>query len=151
MSMKLLDSSVLVRYAGPSGSRRDRAKTTLKHHHDTGVDLTICPHVIAEFWAVATRPINVRGGLGLTITQAKNWVDRFTNTLFHFIDDTPKTYEKWIELVCDHSITGVKTHDARVVASAIAGMCDGILTFDAKFEKLYSQELHIELLSNDES
>ena len=73
-----------------------------------------------------------------------------SNCVTPIIDDTPKTYEKWIELVCDHSITGTKTHDARVVAAAIAEMCDGILTFDKKFEKIYTAELHIELLSNDE-
>ena len=83
--MMLLDSSVLIRVAGPHDARRDRAWAAIDRLKYENIPSTVCPQVIAEFWAVATRSIDQRGGLNLTIAEAKNWVDRFTNVLFHFI------------------------------------------------------------------
>lgn len=146
MNSKMLDTSVLVRYAGPASIGRQHAWEAVARLKKEATQGAVCPHVLIEFWAVATRPLD-KNGLAMTFVEAKEWVNRFTDELFQVIDDTPKTYEKWLELVFDYSVSGFHTYDAKVVASAIAGMCDGVIAFDGDFKK-YESELPIEFLNN---
>ena len=149
MNSKMLDTSVLLRIAGPATVLRQVAWEAIDRLKDEGIHPAVCPQALTEFWAAATRPIGKQNGLGLTTDEAKKWVNKFINEFFQFIDDTPKTYEIWLELVSKYDVKGFDTYDAKIAASAIAGMCDGILTFDGDFKR-YESELPIEFLSNEE-
>ena len=69
---------------------------------------------IAEFWCVATRPI-ANNGLGFSPAATLAEVNKIERVLT-MLPDSPLAYEEWKRLVLQHGITGVRVHDARLVA-----------------------------------
>jgi predicted nucleic acid-binding protein len=59
---------------------------------------------------------------------------------FLYLPDTPEVYEIWRDLVVRFGVSGVKVHDARLVALMLANNMRRILTFNAndfgRFEEL---------------
>jgi predicted nucleic acid-binding protein len=58
--------------------------------------------------------------------------------LFNFLPDTEEVYRNWRELVVKHSVSGVKVHDAKIVASMKTHNIENLLTFNAKDFKRYT-------------
>jgi hypothetical protein len=77
-----------------------------------------CPQNIAEFWNVATRPVNING-LGFSHAEVLNEIQTIEN-LLTLPPDSPNIYTEWKRLVRDHRVLGVKVFDARLVAVASA-------------------------------
>jgi predicted nucleic acid-binding protein len=86
---------------------------------------------MAESWNVCTRPITVRGGLGLTV-EATEMRLRLLERHFPVLPDNPAIYEKWKELVLAHNVRGVNVHDARLVAAMMIHGVTNILTANTK-------------------
>ena len=64
--------------------------------------------------------------------------------LFDFLPDTEEVYQNWRELVVNHSVSGVKVHDAKIVAAMKAHNIQNLLTFNAKDFKRYTDVKAVE-------
>jgi predicted nucleic acid-binding protein len=96
--------------------------------------IIIVPQVIVEFWTVATRPV-ANNGLGLTPQLAEVEVRKILAT-FELLPETPALFDEWRKLVVAHAVSGVETHDARMVAAMKVHGITHLLTFNEQdFER----------------
>lgn len=124
----LVDTNVLVRSIQRSHTASRLARRALILLLRQNVALTLAPQNVAEFWNVCTRPIEANG-LGLNIPAANRHTEQLER-LFEILHDSDHTFSIWRELVVTHSVSGVKVHDARLVATMIAHGIPQILTFN---------------------
>ena len=94
----------------------------------TGEELIVCPQVLIEFWAVATRPRPVNG-FGWSPDETGAHVAGIRRQ-FDFVDDGPGVFSVWLDLVTACGASGKRVHDLRLLAFAIARSLDRILTFN---------------------
>lgn len=92
---------------------------------------------IAEFWCVATRPRH-KNGLGLSVDATLKEV-RQIERLLTLLPDTPAIYATWKQLVVEHRVSGVKVHDARLVATMKTHGVTELLTFNVDDFVRYSE------------
>lgn len=90
----------------------------------------ILPQNIYEFWAVATRPLEVNG-LGMSAEEARTEIDDLLS-LFPVLQDERAIFLRWLQLVSIYEVTGKPAHDTRLVAAMLRHDIDHILTFNAK-------------------
>src|SRR5260370_29153484 len=83
---------------------------------------------IAEFWNVATRP-NKNNGLGFSIASTLGEVEKIEG-LLTLLPDTPAVYAEWRRIIVDNGVSGVKVHDARLIATMKTHEVRSLLTFD---------------------
>lgn len=76
-----------------------------------------------------TRPAGANG-FGLSPTQAHQEVTQL-ESFFRFLHDTPDVYVHWRRLVVSAGVSGVKVHDARLVAVMLTHGISHLLTFNA--------------------
>jgi len=130
----LVDTNILLRSAQPNHplcSQATYAVSKLLRHEDS---VFICPQNIAEFWNVATRPID-RNGLGFSHEEVSREVASIEESLT-LLPDVPAIYAAWKRLVYDHKVQGVKVYDARLVAIMNVYAVESILSFNsADFER----------------
>ncbi|MGE3310914.1 MAG: type II toxin-antitoxin system VapC family toxin [Limisphaerales bacterium] len=139
----LLDSNILVRLAQrPHPARREAAQAVRTLLRRPGT-LHIVPQVLYEFWVVATRPIAVNG-LGLSIPEAFRRLGQ-AESFFTLTLDTPAIYREWTRLVEAYAVSGVASHDARLVAAMRVHGIDRVLTFNvADFGRFHGSEVTVE-------
>jgi predicted nucleic acid-binding protein len=139
--MILLDTNLLARITSsshPHCAPSRRAVTVLLAR---GEKLVIVPQNLYEFWAVATRksgpPPAGQNGLGMTCNQASLWLQYFQRRVTLLADraDLP---DHWHALVKSLGITGLKSHDARLVAAMQTHGLSRVLTFNANDFKIFS-------------
>ena len=99
--------------------------------------LVIVPQIVVEFWTVATRPL-ANNGLGLTPEQAKTEVDRLLGT-FQLFAESASIFGEWRSLAETYAVSGLKTHDARIVAAMKTHGITQILTFNAEDFQRYKE------------
>ncbi len=85
---------------------------------------------VSEFWNVCTRPLD-KNGFGFSIAQADAELSKI-ESVFDLLSDTEEVYRNWRELIVSHSVSGVKVHDAKIVAAMKAHNIQSLLTFNAK-------------------
>ena len=90
--------------------------------------LILCPQVLIEFWAVATRPLNVNG-LAASPAGAALLVDKLAR-YGTILLDPPDIFSRWRQLVTTHQVSGKKVHDARLVAFMMGHGIEHVLTFN---------------------
>jgi len=104
-------------------------------------DLYIASQNCIEFWNVATRPVE-SNGLGQTIEVADRVLKRFEQ-VFSRLPEPVEVYDRWRELVVRFGVSGVKVHDARLVALMLANDIFRILTFNsADFQRFGELGIH---------
>lgn len=134
----LVDTGVLLRLfdrAVPDFSSVRRAVEFLRQQ---GTPFTTHQN-IAEFWNVATRPIDARGGYGFSPSKVE-WRVRWIERKFRVLTESPNSYSVWRELVRKHALIGTKVHDARLAAVMIAERIDRILTLNAGDFRRYATD-----------
>jgi predicted nucleic acid-binding protein len=104
------------------------ARRAVKALYRQGEQLVCFPQNLVEFWNTSTRPANANG-LGFTPEQAARYVDRFL-TLLRLLPETPNIFPTWQMLVLQHRVSGIKVHDARIVAAMTVNQITNILTSD---------------------
>jgi predicted nucleic acid-binding protein len=102
-----------------------------------GDELCIVPQNLIEFWAVATRPLNVNG-LEMTIARAQVELVRI-KSFFRYFPDTPSVYDEWERLVTNRAVSGKNTYDARIAAAMIVHGITHLLTFNGSDFKRYPE------------
>ncbi len=129
-----VDTNIFLRSAQPSHPLHGVAVSAVASLIALGTPLTVTPQIMAEFWNVATRPVE-RNGLGFSHTQAQEELFRL-EAFVVLLGETAEVYAEWKQLVVAHGVTGVKVHDARLVAAMKAHSIGRILTFNGEdFER----------------
>jgi predicted nucleic acid-binding protein len=123
----LIDTNILLRMArrGQIHVVVDRALAALV---EAGSRLYDTHQNIAEFWNVATRPIE-RNGFGLPADLVNDEVRTFERGMT-LLPESERTYQEWRRLVVQHSVSGVKVHDARLAAAMIVHSVTHLLTLN---------------------
>lgn len=112
----LVDTNILLRSAQPTHelcSQATHAVSKLLKENET---VCFCPQNIAEFWNVATRPVE-RNGLGFSQDEVVREVASI-ESLLTLLPDSANVYTEWKRIVEVHKVQGVKVYDARLVAVA---------------------------------
>src|SRR5439155_23972679 len=107
--MYLADTNILLRFLllnDPDYPAIRRAVRTLKAG---GEQIGATPQNMAEFWYVCTRPITVRGGLGLSVAATEMRL-RLVERHFPVLLDSPADYETWKRLVLAQKLRVVNVH-----------------------------------------
>jgi predicted nucleic acid-binding protein len=123
-----VDTNILLRSVQPSHLHHEPAVNRVASFIAQGTPLMVTPQIVAEFWNVATRPIG-NNGLGMPHEQAREELARL-EAFFVLLSESPEVYAEWKRLVITHGVTGVKVHDARLVAAMKVYGIDRILTFN---------------------
>lgn len=131
----LVDTNVLVRLAVPADPRHLSARRAVEALAGDG--LCVAGQNLMEFWNVATRPVE-SNGLGQATTAADKVLRRLEEA-FPRLPDTPEVYDVWRDLVVRFGVSGVKVHDARLVAFMLANGMKRILTFNANDFRRYEE------------
>jgi predicted nucleic acid-binding protein len=108
----LLDTNILLRSAQPNHPLWPQATQAVSRLLRQRASLFFCSQNIAEFWNVATRPVEVNG-LGFSPTEVRQEIAGI-ESIFTLLPDVPAIYPAWKRLVQDHRVQGVKVYDARL-------------------------------------
>ena len=100
--------------------------------------LVVTVQNIAEFWNVATRPLEYNGQ-GLSVERAKRRVG-IIERVCEVISEDNVSYVEWKRLVEDYSVSGVSVHDARLVSVMLRLGIKQILTLNERHFKRYVAE-----------
>ena len=133
----LLDANILLRLADPTSNQHLLVSQALADLYARDDELLISMQGLAEFWAVATRPVNANG-LGFPTKRTRAMIDEFRN-LYGFVPDKAESLEIWLELVTIHQVIGKPTHDARLVALMDVYGIKHILTINTADFKRFTQ------------
>lgn len=126
----LIDTNVLLRSVQPSHPMHGPAVRTVATLIRDGEAVLITPQIVAEFWNVATRPVQLNG-LGWSHEKALDEVVRVEG-FFSLLIETTEVYSEWKRLLVAYGVTGVQAHDARLVAAMIVYGAGRILTFNVQ-------------------
>ena len=130
----LVDANILLRSAQPNHPLSSQATQAVARLIRQGDAVFFCSQNIAEYWNVATRPVD-KNGLGLSHGEVLQEVSSIEG-LLTLLPDVPAIYTAWKDIVRGHKVQGVKVYDARLVAFMSVYAIDGILTFnDADFKR----------------
>jgi predicted nucleic acid-binding protein len=124
----LADTNILLRRTQPDHPSHTLAVESVAKLLATGEPVYFTPQNIAEFWNVATRPA-ANNGLGFSVTLTLSEVEKIERVLT-VMPDSPAVYGEWKRLVAQHSVMGVKVHDAKLVAMMNVHRVRRILTFN---------------------
>jgi predicted nucleic acid-binding protein len=124
----LADTNVLIRTIDRCHAAHPDAVGALRVLLSSGDRVCLSSQNVIEFWNVCTRPIE-RNGLGLSPAEVDREVSRLEGVLAH-IPDVPAIYGEWRRLVVAYSVSGVKVHDARLVAAMNVYGISHLLTFN---------------------
>jgi predicted nucleic acid-binding protein len=138
MKEVLIDTCVLVRERATRDPAHALAATAIEQLIDNGWEPCVVPQCLIEFWSVATRPIDVRGGLGLSVDDAQAAIEEFI-AIHRLLMEPPDIFARWYTLVRDHAVLGRQVWDARLVACMEAHGISYLLTFNtADFQRYTS-------------
>ena len=126
----LVDTNVLLRQFEPAHDHHGAAIAATMRLIESGETLQVAAQSIAEFWAVATRPV-AQNGLGLDVALASSAIAEIERTFELLLSDEAMVYPYWKRLVAEQRVTGRRVFDARLVAVMLAHGIDRLLTFNA--------------------
>lgn len=130
MTRYLIDTNILLRASDPASKHYFLAVNSVASLIAGGHECVITAQVLIEFWVVATRPLEVNG-LGWSVEKTNNKINLLINQ-FAWIEETESVFLYWLELVTRYQIKGKRTHDARLMAVAIAYSVTHVLTFNVR-------------------
>ena len=126
----LIDSNILIRWVQPSDPDYPTVESALDALAKQGAILCYTSQNIAEFWNACTRPAD-RNGYGLT-PQATDRRARLFESHLRLLVDNLAVHQEWRRLIVTHNVSGVRVHDARLVAAMRVYGVKRVLTFNGK-------------------
>lgn len=124
----LLDTNILLRSADPNSESYSLVRNAVYSLIKDGETCYITPQVLIEFWAVATRPLNVNG-LGWTAKKTHQEINQILSQ-FPLLEETQDIFPIWFQLVTDYNIKGKRSHDMRILAVMRAYNITHLLTLN---------------------
>jgi predicted nucleic acid-binding protein len=138
----LLDTNILLRIAQPNHPSHQEARNCVRMLLRRKEIVHIVPQVLFEFWVVATRPA-ANNGLGLSLANTKRKIEG-AESFFRLTLDAPAIYREWLRLVESYAVSGVKAHDARIVAAMKVNAISHLLTFNVEdFKRFQPSEISV--------
>lgn len=134
----MADTNVLLRFISPSDPNHILVRDAIYSLLLQGEEICYTSQNLAEFWNVCTRPTTARSGFGLSIEQT-NRRAQVIERYFTFLPDSEAIHSEWRRLVVDYRVSGVKVHDARIVASMYVYGVTYIITFNLDDFTRYSE------------
>jgi predicted nucleic acid-binding protein len=134
MTDYLLDTNIILRIVQFSAPAHTLAVEAVASILTKGDNIFITPQILIEFWAVATRPVDVNGlGWSSTLTETET---QQLHLQFPMLDDQSDIFLAWLQLVKKYDVQGKKVHDARLVAVMQTHNITHLLTFNvADFQR----------------
>ncbi len=114
--MILCDTNLLLYSAQPDDPRFSEATGFILNSLARGEQLVVSSQNLAEFWNVATRPLE-RNGFGFSVSRADADLDYPLES---------------IAVLLQHEVQGVQVHDARLVAGMKAYGIGHVATYNGK-------------------
>lgn len=111
----LLDTGILARLPHRLDPLNHPIRIALNKIDAAGHSLVTATQNVAEFWNVCTRPLDARGGFGLSIDEARKRL-RLLERFIIVLKEPDSAYQKWKALLIAHRVSGKAVHDARLVA-----------------------------------
>jgi len=145
MSVYLADTNILLRaIQRDDAAVRALARDALKVLYRRGHSVCIFPQNLIELWSVSTRPLS-SNGLGLSLAETGRYLSR-CESFFTVLPETPAIFGEWKRLVTAYGVSGLKVHDARLVAAMNVHGVKHIVTFDVEDFRRYREirALHAE-------
>jgi predicted nucleic acid-binding protein len=124
-----LDTSIVLRLSQPHHPLNSAVKQSIEKLEQNGDEVIVLPQILVEFWAVATRPVNVNG-LGSTIEEAETELDNLQK-LFTLIPENELIFGEWKRIVTQYKVSGKTTHDVRIAATMQVHKIKHLLTLNA--------------------
>ena len=132
----MVDSNILLRIARRDDPDHAIVDAAVARLAGEGAVLYCTLQNIAEFWNVATRPVD-RNGFGLTVADAERET-RVIEKGMVLLPDNEAIYYEWRRLILAHSVSGVQVHDARLAAAMSVHGVTHLLTLNADDFKRYA-------------
>ena len=139
----LFDTNIFLRLAEKNNPLRQIILQALQILRSRNETVCFTPQILSEFWNVCSRPVNARGGLGLSLTETDRKVSLIEKH-FRLLPDNLATFQEWRKIVRDFGISGVQVHDAKLVASMTAYGVANLVTFNTKDFKRFPQITAVE-------
>lgn len=127
--MILVDTNILVHAANPLDPLHAMSKNALAKLRRQGEVLCIAPQNLVEFWAVATRPVSQRNGLGMDVASADQELESL-HRLFYMLSYPAQVPRIWQRIVVAHKVLAKQAHDAHLAAMMQAHSITSVLTFN---------------------
>ena len=124
----LADTNIILRRLHRTHPQHRQARGAITKVSADGNRVCVTSQNLIELWAVCTRPVE-SNGFGLSPGQSDRVVARVENSVFR-LPDSDSVYAEWRRLVVAHSVSGKKTHDARLVAAMSVHGVTHIFTFN---------------------
>jgi len=133
----LVDTNILLRPVRRNHTEyllvRDAVTTLCRR----GAGLYYTLQNMAEFWNACTRP-RERNGFGLSIAEAAE-AARELEEILTLLPESAAVYREWRRLVVAYRVSGVKVHDARLVAVLRAYRIRHLLTLNEADFRRYEE------------
>jgi predicted nucleic acid-binding protein len=140
MNRVALDTNVLLRLASPQHPLNALTLSAIEQLRRVDRHVVVFPQVIYEFWAVGTRTI-AANGLGLAPSNVGILIDELTDKVPVLHDDR-RVYDHWRQLADEYAVTGVNSHDMRIVAAMRTHGITAPLTYnDSDFSRYHGIEV----------
>jgi predicted nucleic acid-binding protein len=138
----LIDTGVLLRAFDANSPHYRQIRQALRKLLDYGEPLTVTVQNMAEFWNVATRPLE-HNGQGLSVERVKRRI-AIIERLCDVIAEDTVSYEHWKRIVESLGVSGVKVHDARLVSVMLRSGLKRILTLnDGDFRRYVGEGVEV--------
>ncbi|GIV19091.1 MAG: hypothetical protein KatS3mg023_0842 [Armatimonadota bacterium] len=155
MKAILLDTSVLLREIHVHDAYHQTVVYSVEKLVSTGWMTYVAPQCLQEYWAVATRPPEARGGLGLSVERAAEDIEQIISAHDVLVENA-EIFQVWRRVVIDYRVLGRQVWDARIAAIMKLHGISHLLTFNTQdfrrfgFLKAWSPQDVEQLLENED-
>jgi predicted nucleic acid-binding protein len=127
----LIDTGILIRFFDRADPHHPSIIECFRVQEQGDAQFFVTFQNLAEFWNVATRPVNVRGGYGWSVAETALRL-RMLEEMCSVLPDSASCYEVWRELVTKHEVKGAQVHDAKLIAAMHVNRISKIVTLNQK-------------------
>ncbi|MFN4033971.1 MAG: type II toxin-antitoxin system VapC family toxin [Fimbriimonadales bacterium] len=133
----LIDTNVALRWVQRHAPEHLQAVQAIHHLMSIGVEGVITSQNLAEFWSVATRPVEANG-LNWSVDRTRQAITDL-ESLFKVLHESERVYHEWKRLVHLYRVSGRQVYDARLAAFVCAYDTDWLLTFNVDDFRRYAE------------
>jgi predicted nucleic acid-binding protein len=133
----LVDTNILLRSSSRLDPQNELIELALAKLASERTSLCFTHQNIAELWNAMTRPV-ARNGFGLTVDEAGREVRTIENSM-RLLADSEAVYREWRRIIEQYAVSGVRVHDARLVAAMRVHGVNHLITFNVEDFRRYRE------------